>query len=140
MIVGAALGGDGYWAALWTFNRSVILGRFDEAWSLPWKFPWHAEGALGVTVVLAIAFAGWRHWRQRTGPAPWAGLTALAFAGVYAPLLIFARLLETFVVYARTVKPFIPALALLGGWALGELLTGRPLLQRVTIAGSLYVP
>ena len=140
VVVGATLGGDRYWAVLRTFSRSVTLGRFDEAWSLPWEFLWHAEGVPGVAVVLTIAFAVWRHGRQRTRPAPWVGLTACAFVGAYALLLIFAHVLEIFVVYARTVKPFIPALALLGGWALGELLTGRPLLQRVTIAGSLYVP
>ena len=131
--VGATLGGDRYWAVLRTFSRSVTLGRFDEAWSLPWEFLWHAEGVPGVAVVLVIAFAVWRRWRQQTRPAPWVGLTALALAGAYALLLIFAHVLEIFVVYARTVKPFIPALALLGGWALGELLAGRPRLQQVTI-------
>lgn len=133
VVVGAALGGDRYWAVLRTFSRSVTLGRFDEAWSLPWEFLWHAEGALGVAVILAIALAGWRRWRQRSVPAPWVTVTALAFVGAYALLLLFAHVLEVFVVYARTVKPFIPALALLGGWALGELLAGRPQLQRVTI-------
>ena len=134
IVVGATLGGDRYWAALRSFSRSVTLGRFDEAWSLPWEYLWHAEGALGVAVVLAIAGAALRHWRQRSRPAPWVGLTTLAFAGAYLLLLVFAHVLEIFVVYARTVKPFIPALALLGGWALGELLAGRPQLQRVTIA------
>lgn len=131
---GAALGGDQYWATLRTFSRSVTLGRFDEAWSLPWEYLWHAEGAVGVAVIVAVAFAGWRQWRQRTRPPPWVVVTALAFLGAYALLLVFAQVLEIFVVYARTVKPFIPPLALLGGWAWAELLAGRPRWQCAAIA------
>jgi len=134
VIIGATLGGDRYWATLRTFSHSVTLGRFDEAWSLPWAYLWHAEGPLGVAVVAAIAWAGWRCWQRRSRPASWVGVTALALAATYALLLLFAHVLEIFVVYARTVKPFIPAFALLGGWAMGELLAGRPHLQRVTIA------
>lgn len=134
VIVGATLGGDRYWATLRTFSHSVTLGRFDEAWSLPWEYLWHSEGPLGVAVVAAIGLAGWRCWQRRSRPASWVGVTALALAATYALLLLFAHVLEIFVVYARTVKPFIPAFALLGGWALGELLAGRPQLQRVAIA------
>jgi hypothetical protein len=38
----------------------------------------------------------------------------------YGLLVIFSNFLEIFVVYARTVKPLVPLICLLGGWVFGR--------------------
>jgi len=132
---GAALGGEQYWTTLRTFSRSVTLGRFDEAWSLPWEYLWHSEGLLGLAVLAAIGAVLVRAARGATPLPGWVRFAALALGAMYALLLLFAHGFEMFVVYARTVKPFIPAFCLLGGWALAVLLAGRSRAQFAAAAG-----
>jgi len=135
VFMGAMLGGQQYWAALGTFSRSATLGMFAEAWSLPWAYLWHAEGALGLAVIAVIVLAVGNGLGRQVLPAPWVRLTLLALATTYGLLLLFAHGFELFVVYARTVKPLIPMFCLLGGWALSELLAHRPALRPVVAAG-----
>ena len=50
----------------------------------------------------------------------------LGLAGMYVLLVLFSCVVARFVVYGRTVKPLVPALCLLGGWALAWQLAPRP--------------
>lgn len=130
---GTAVGGAYYWEILREFSGSATQGSFAEGWSLPWAYLWHAEGPVGVAV---IAVTGWAAWTRRTRPESGdaAGLLPLLALGVaYALLVLGANGLHRFVVYGRTVKPFLPLLALAGGWALARLLAGRRGLQGATL-------
>jgi hypothetical protein len=107
-----------------TFSGTVQQGVFAEGWSFPWEFLTHAESYLGlaVLVVIVIAVVRQKVWRPEHRRARlWGGLLLTS----YLLLVIASCGLHTFVVYARTVKPFIPLLALLGGWALCALIPRR---------------
>jgi hypothetical protein len=135
VVVGASLGGANYWAMLRAFGHSPTLGLFSEGWSLPWEYFFHSEGAFGVAVAGCIVLALLSAWRARAPLARWVRGTLVALAAAYALLILFSLGLGRFVVYARTVKPLVPLLALLGGWALARLLAGRPRLRPVALAG-----
>lgn len=134
VLLGTLLGGRAYWAVLLDFSTTVKQGVFAEGWSLPGEFLWHAEGPLGVAVVLAIVAA--TCLAHRSG-APLPGrvrATLATLAAAYVLLVLFSVILERFVVYGRTVKPLVPALCLLGGWALHRLLATRPRLAPAVAA------
>ncbi len=131
---GLAMAGDYYWRILREFSGSATQGSFAEGWSLPWEYFWHAEGALGLAIV--VATLGAVAWARRRGVAPeprvaWWGVT---LAVAYALLVLGSNVFHAFVLYARTVKPFVPLFCLLGGWALHRLLAGRRTLTWATAA------
>lgn len=126
---GLAVGGARYWSTLREFSQSVTQGIFAEGWSLPWEYLWHSEGAAGAAVVLATgaALAG---ARRRPEPLPGRVRAALvALIAAWVLLTLFSTVLERFVVYGRTVKPLVPVLCLLGGWALARQLAPRAALK-----------
>lgn len=131
--VGRWAGGPQYFTTMGEFSRSATQGLFAEGWSLPWAYFWHSEGSLGVAVVLAIGVAlvtfGKRPPRRIAG-------VAAALLGAYGLLVLASVGLERFVVYARTVKPLVPAFCLLGGWSLAQLLGPWPRLRPVA-AGAI---
>ena len=110
-----------------------LQGVFAEGWSLPGEYLWHAEGALGLAVLLAVlaVLAG---AAGREAPAPrarlWLGLAVL----IYALLTACSTLLEKFVLYGRTVRPLAVCGCLLGGYALARLLRDRPRWPPVAVA------
>lgn len=129
LALGAALGGAAYWKTLLGFSHSVTQGLFSEGWSLPWEYLWHTEGLLGAALAVLIALALVPAFRRRD-PLPGRIRAALlALAAAYTLLVFFSCVLARFVVYGRTVKPFIPALCLLGGWALARHLAPRPIFK-----------
>ncbi len=134
--IGAALAGAGYWAAMLSFSESVTLGVFAEGWSLPWEYFWHSEELLGVAVVAATAWALVRANRAGATPPAWVRGSLAALAACYLLLVLFSNVLHVFVVYARTVKPFVPLVCLPAGWALARLTPPRPL-WRLTVASAL---
>ncbi len=123
---GALLGGNAYWSAVDGFSRSATFGVFAEGWSLPWEFLWHSEGLAGAIAALAIIFAVVSIRRGGGSPPPWVQASLVALVAAYALLTVFSCGLERFVVYARTVKPFLVPLCLVGGWAADHLLAGSP--------------
>lgn len=133
--LGAGLGGASYWEAARTFAGSATLGLFAEGWSLPWEYLFHSEELLGLAAVGCIVLAFFSEWRAGAVLPRWVRGTLIALAAAYGLLVLFSTGLERFVVYARTVKPLVPLLALLGGWALARLLEGRARLQPVALAG-----
>lgn len=124
--IGSALDGALYWQLWRSFSHSVTLGLFAEGWSLPGKYFWHAEGLLGVAIALAVLVASVRALPRL--PKRVRG-TLVVLAAAYGLLVLFSVGLERFVVYARTVKPFVPLGCLLGGWAAAQLVPKRPLLR-----------
>ena len=124
--VGASVGGAAYWTTLRSFSHSVTQGLFAEGWSLPWEYLWHSEGLLGLTVAALVLATLVGAVRSRDPlPAHIRG-TLLGLAVAYGLLVLFSCGFARFVVYARTVKPLLPALCLLGGWALARQLAPRP--------------
>lgn len=127
--LGASLGGAAYWATLRSFSHSVTQGLFAEGWSLPWEYLWQSEGLLGLAVAATVLSTLFVAVRSRDPlPAHVRG-TLLSLAVAYGLLVLFSCGFARFVVYARTVKPLLPALCLLGGWALARQLAPRPLFK-----------
>ncbi len=117
-LAAAAAGGD-LIGAFQRFSGTIHQGEFDEGWSLPFAYLWHAEGAL-----LAILGAGvvGALWPQRGVPlARRARLWLLAAAGIYAALAFTSVVLERFVVYGRLARQIVPFLCLLAAHGLERL-------------------
>jgi hypothetical protein len=134
VLAGLTAGGARYLETAAAFSRTVTQGVFAEGWSLPWEYFWHAEGLFGVAVVVAFLI-GVIHARRAGLPLPprVAGIL-IAGALAYGLLVLLSVGLERFVVYARTVKPFVPLFCLLGGWGLGHLVARRPVLRPFALA------
>ncbi|MEO6568465.1 MAG: hypothetical protein ABIO94_06845 [Opitutaceae bacterium] len=131
MGIGWAAGGPRYFQLMVSFSQSVTQGAFAEGWSLPWEYLWHSEMSGGAFV--AAAFGGavlltFHHGSKL--PSRVRGALSVLVA-LCLLLGLFSAGLKIFVVYARTVKPWIPVLCLLGGWALATLSTAFPSLRRI---------
>ncbi len=132
--LGLAVGGGTYWATLRAFSGTVTQGLFAEGWSLPWEYLWHSEGVIGPALLVVVLIAV-VHARRLDEPLPDRVRAALLALGVaYALLVLLSCGLGRFVVYARTVKPFVPALCLLGGWALARQFASNPVLKPLAVA------
>lgn len=133
MLPGFIFGGAHYWEVLRGFSGSVTQGLFSEGWSLAAEYLWHSEGWLGVAGAVATGFALCS--ALRPGPDAvrlrrWGLLLLLAWL---LPV-VASVVLQKFVVYARTVRPLVPLLCLLGGFALHRLAVHRPR-WRAVLAG-----
>jgi hypothetical protein len=135
VLVGVALAGRNYWQTMVAFSDTVNQGLYREGWSLPWEYFWYSEGLSGVAVLAAIAAAAWRTRRDPAAANRPARLWLGALAFSYGWLVLFSVGLEKFVVYARTVKPFVPLFCLAGGWAAARLLAGQGRTSRVVALG-----
>jgi hypothetical protein len=128
LLVGTMAGGASYWRMLAAFSRFVTQGIFSEGWSLPWEFLWHSEGLAGIAVAVCIA-AALGAAALGSGVDSRMRLWLSAAGAAYALLVLMSVGLSVFVVYARTVKPLVPLLCLMGGWSLVRLTSGRPWLK-----------
>jgi hypothetical protein len=137
--LGTALGGASYWTTMRAFSGTVTQGLFAEGWSLPWEFFWHAEGVAGVVIAAVIMLAWLQARRGHPSLSPAVTACLVALGASYALLVLFSNGLHFFVVYARTVKPFVPFGCGLAGWAVAQLLASRPRLQPVVAAGFVFV-
>jgi len=135
-VAGLALDGRNYWQTMVAFSGTVNQGLYTEGWNLPWEYLWHAEGVLGLGLLLVIAVAALRARRSGSDFNLPAKLGLLGLGMSYGWLVLFSVGLGKFVVYARTVKPFVPFVCLAGGWALGRLLAGRPRLVQAGAAAA----
>ncbi len=129
LVLGTLLGGRAYWAVMLDFSGTVKQGLFAEGWSLPWEYLWHSEGPVGPVLLLALLAALWQTHRASAPLPDRVRATLIALAVAYGLLVLLSTGLERFVVYGRTVKPFVPALCLLGAWALHCLLAPHPRLR-----------
>lgn len=124
--VGVALSGDAYLAALAAFSRSVTQGAFAEGASLPFAYAWDAEGVLALLVAAFVLLAVVLGLRAPAAVPPVVRGALLAAVVGYALLVLLSVGLHRLVVYARTLKPLAPALALAAAWPLARLLATRP--------------
>jgi hypothetical protein len=133
IIVGLSYGGSAYLATLRSFAGSATMGLFAEGWSLPWEYLWTSERGLGVAVFGCILASASLALFQRKRVPRWVCGTAAALVAAYGLLVLFSNGCHVFVVYARTVKPFIPLICLLGGWAAYRLLNSARYLTPVAV-------
>ncbi len=131
--VGATAGGMEYFRIMRAFSQTATQGLFSEGWSLPWAYLAQSESCTGIAVVVLsatlICTQLWRGVLIERRVKLWLG----GIAGAYALLILFSTVLEIFVVYGRTAKPFVPLLALVGGWAFSTLLAQRTAMAVLSI-------
>ncbi len=132
LLPGVIAGGAFYWKTMSAFSGSVLQGLFAEGWSLPWEYFWHSEDWLGLTVAGGVVFALVRAARP-SPEAPRLRLWLVLLGAAYLLPVVTSVCLEKFVVYARTSRPLIPLLCLLGGHGLYALSCWRPRLSPVLV-------
>lgn len=92
------------------FSTTVSQGSFEEGWSLPFEYFWHAEHWLFVALIALSIFAVTQAIKRRdNSPLLWAGCAAF----LYACLVIPSVYLHSFVVYGRLARQMVPFLVLL---------------------------
>jgi hypothetical protein len=134
LVAGTLAGGSQYWTTLAAFSRTVTQGLFSEGWSLPWAYLWASEGCMGAALAACVAAALIREVVARR-PLESRARTWLALLGVaYGLLVLSSVVMGRFVVYGRTVKPLVPLICLLAGWALRRLIGERAWLKAVAAA------
>jgi hypothetical protein len=139
----ALVGGSHYWNLLTGFGGSATQGDFSEGWSLPFEYFWHAEGAAGIVGIgCVVAVLGTRLIKRQEVERRVA-IVLLMIAAAYALLVLLSSGLHLSVVYARLMKPLVPLICLVGGWALAQVLNGRARLQAavatmIVIVGALH--
>lgn len=125
MAPGLVFGGAAYWTTMRDFSGSVTQGLFSEGWSFAGEYLWHAEGWLGVAVAIAAGFALSQSWRPGADAGRLRRWGLLLLVAWLLPVAASVGL-QKFVVYARTVRPLVPLVCLLGGFGLHQLAAHRP--------------
>jgi hypothetical protein len=121
------------WGALWleldlltayqAFAGTVTQGDFSDGHRVLLGYLWKTEHGLLLMWIGGMLFFLHRAFRRE----PDLGRPKIWFAGIVtigAALVIFSNLLGIFVVYGRLARQTVPFLALLGGWALAQLIPG----------------
>ena len=117
----AAAAGSNLLTRFVAFAGTVVQGDFGEGWRLPFEYLWHAEHALLLVWLAALAY-----WLARLPEALRIRQVRVALAGVvfvYACLAIASTLLHAFVVYGRLARQLVPFLCLLAAAGLERLWT-----------------
>jgi hypothetical protein len=110
------------------FARTAVNGDFNEGWSLPWAYLWHAEHALLVCYLVGIAalvYVSLHADQSRRSAIRWLGVAA----GIYCSLIVGATVLHRFVVYDRLARQMLPFICLAA--AAGFSAAMSPRFQRV---------
>lgn len=130
----ASLAGTNLLAEYRSFSATVNQGSFNEGWSLPFEYFWHAEHWLFIALIaLSISGVAQAIKRRDHFPILWAG--AIIF--LYACLIIPSVFLHAFVVYGRLARQMIPFLILLSASGLTKLeqdTSSGQKIARVTLA------
>jgi len=109
----AALAGTNLLAEYRAFSTTVSQGSFEEGWSLPFEYFWHAEHWLFILLFLLSCYAIYSS-RQ-------SGLWVVAIIFTYSCMLIPSVFLHSFVVYGRLARQMMPFLILLAAGGLVQL-------------------
>ena len=120
-----------------SYSGIIAEGSFQEGWSLPFEYLWHAEHLL---LVLWLASVVWAVTRFNASARVRAGLCAAVL--IYAILAIFSTGLPKFVVYGRLARQLVPFLCLVTAAAVSSLWQSPRTVVRfvaVTIIGAAMV-
>ncbi len=114
----AALAGTNLLAEYGSFSSTVSQGSFEEGWSLPFEYFWHAEhGAF----ILLILLAGYAIVKGVVEQKPDVTLWLTCLIAIYLCLAIPATALQAFVVYGRLARQMMPFFILLAAGGLAQL-------------------
>lgn len=133
MLPGTLAAGREFWTSMGRFARLNSEGFPAEGWSLPWAYLWHTENALGIALLITIAAGLLLDVRRRAVP-PRVLLWLALLVATYACLLVVSTITGKFAIYGRTIRPLVPFLCLLGGYALNRLTERRPGWNRAAVA------
>jgi hypothetical protein len=125
IVVSAASGGQ-MLARLATYSGTIAQGSFEEGWSLPFEYLWHAEH---LVLVLWLASALWAMTRFDTPPVVGAALFAALL--IYGMLVLFSVGYPKFVVYGRLARQLVPFLCLVTSVAVATLLRSPRAVARI---------
>jgi Dolichyl-phosphate-mannose-protein mannosyltransferase len=103
------------------YSGTIVQGTFDEGWSLPFEYLWHAEHLL---LALWVVSAAWWVWQPRAvaaSPRLRAGLIGVVV--IYAMLATCSVLLHKFVVYGRLSRQLVPFFCFIAAYAVDRLRT-----------------
>lgn len=117
LIVAAAASGVDMLDEYRVFAATVSQGSFDEGWSLPFEYFWHAEHL----VVVAFASLSVLGLIASKGGNKSLFLWASAILFIYLCLAIPSVFTHSFVVYGRLVRQITPFLVLLSAAGLSKL-------------------
>jgi len=117
------------------YLQKIVQGSFNEGWSLPFEYFWHAEHAYiiisGILIIIALF-----HFRKQKQKILYIGIGGALF--IYLCLLIPSNITHTFVVYARTARQLMPFLTISAAHGLYILqswkFVGRWLVNSVVVA------
>ncbi|HTS18697.1 MAG TPA: hypothetical protein VMP11_14070 [Verrucomicrobiae bacterium] len=131
--------GGSFLQGMTSFAGTVTKGVFEEGWTLPWAYLWHAEHGLLIYWLVAIvaSIVAVARRRQVAGHAVmWVSMAA----AVYVLLVVSSVVLHQFVVYGRTARQLVPFLCMVGGsggarlWEVTPASMRRRLLQCGVVA------
>jgi hypothetical protein len=134
LLAGSLAGGGQYWRTMAAFSGTVTQGSFAEGWSLPWAYFWSSEDWLGVAIVACVLLAFFWTWVSGGPMERRVRIWLAAIGAAYGLLVLASVVMGKFVVYGRTVKPLVPLVCLLAGWAVCSVIEGRRSLRWVGAA------
>lgn len=100
------------------FSATVSQGSFDEGWSLPFEYFWHAEHWLIILLILLSTYAIFSSRAKDKTINLWASVVIF----IYLCLLIPSVLLHQFVVYGRLARQMMPFLVILSASGLEDFM------------------
>lgn len=112
------------------FSKTINQGAFEEGWSLPFAYFWHAEHVLSLVWLAALvcglqgAIAG-----RRESKVPLAGVLF-----IYSALVVTSVGFHVFVVYGRVARQLVPFLCLLTAQQIHRLVRDGVLPRRSVAA------
>ena len=127
--------GKDFFSDYQVYLQKIVQGSFNEGWSLPFEYFWHAEH-LFIVIVGLLAFTALFLFLKQRNKFPFkknaldigendfrinSKYLSVALGGtlfIYLCLIIPSNLTHTFVVYARTARQLMPFLALSAAYGL----------------------
>jgi hypothetical protein len=107
LVVGTSAALQGHFlSSLISYSGTVDQGTFEEGWSLPIEYLWHAEHLLLVVWMVCVASWLWRPQAIVTSPQLRAGFIGLVV--IYAAMATGSVLFHKFVVYGRLARQLVP--------------------------------
>jgi hypothetical protein len=89
-----------------SFSRTINQGTFEEGWSLPFEYLWHAEHLLLWVWMACVVSWLWEPRAIVASPPLRAGFIGLVV--IYAALVTCSVILHKFVVYGRLARQLVP--------------------------------